>query len=353
MERDDTFDYFFYPHEDDNGSIVDNSILPLTTPDKWRHELASVCHVGELIVRVVFKECLFPGRCFDCKLNLKSVCFCFWGQHVRNSRMDEALDETLVERLEAWKQYRIGNDEDVTTPLSVFPDMDVMFPASSPNRIPQQHMIPPLKPLLLQEPFRSVVPQKAFHAFLRTRQTLEIRCTGRGSNKSAKFLWIESTERLQLRIDVLSIIPTLADEEARGTVQELLANMYMEWNDAVCQSSCDKRKKDCHRCRTLSRVLKKKFKEGVRQSVTDNTTARLLAKKHPFQNVPKINADFQEYEDDVCRVSRIIIFDPKPRAGAAKLNLDFKKLAEQEATDAARRATADPLPFRAGVWRGD
>jgi hypothetical protein len=305
-------DYFSYPHSTDYLALVNNKILPMATADKWRHEFAAIIEFNNITIRVVLKECLFPGRCFDCKLNLKSACFCFWGQNTR----DEILTTAFVGRVSAWREFLMAMGSDIKKHQDVFPDMDVMFPPKSLNRIPQHHMIPPVAPLLLQKPFSDVVPVDVFNNFIKIRQSfVKFDQTKKRQKKftagRASFNWSEPWENVKVRLQIKSLMEDtsgeFSDHEKRLALVECMEKLRTEWSVAVCDASCRKPSGLCKDCLHIRQVLKKNYKEGVRLSCTQFIKKSLFEKKAPFEKVPPIGGSFSNYEDDMCRVTRVMV----------------------------------------------
>lgn len=316
-------DYFSYLHARDYSVLVNNKILPLATADLWRHEFSAICRVNDLVFRVSLKKCLFPGRCFDCKLNLKSACFCFWGQNTKDCESQDELPVAFVERITAWRDYIVNiKRQDLSVPREVFPDMDVMFPPKSLRRIPEQHMIPPLAPLILQKPFRDVVPVTTFNSFIMTRQVYtdcvarkKRRKYGDPVSSAESFEWKESGhlfqrggKRLQTVMCLNSDSALIGEMEKREALVEMLENMRADWSNALCKSDCDVLS-GCPRCTKIRQYLKKRYKEGIRQACTHLITSLLLQKKFPFGKAPAVNSSLYAYEDDDCRVTRVLVED--------------------------------------------
>jgi len=311
---------FWIPKWYKYSGIVNNGVLPLATPDRWRHEMAAVVLVNGVTVRLSVRGCVFGGRCFDCKLNLKSLCFCFWGQNTCDCDENDSLSGDLIGRLTNWRDYlelTALTAAERTTPQTVFPDMDVMFPPSSINRVPQQHMLPPVVPMLMQQPFRSVVPSTVFNDFISIRQTVTLFTSG---NKKARrpFSWTESTESVVVRQRLASALTFtvegedgappvrfLGDMEGRVAVAELMVDLYKEWQSVTCHDKCRKPSKQCTSCNLLRGALKKIYKEGVRGSINGYLKAMLVSKSGVFSKAPTVDADFTQFSDERCRVVRV------------------------------------------------
>lgn len=296
-------DHFTYPHVLDYLGLVNNPIFPLETADKWRHEFCAVCDIDGTYFRVSLKKCLFPGRCFDCKLNNKGVCFCFFGQHTKDLEAHEDLTPAFVERMTAWKHYVVSVlGEDLSFRRSVFPDMDVMFPARSVNRVPGQHMMPPLAPMLLQNPFKEFIPPSIFKDFMRTRHSvilpaLHISWRERPQQFEAQGMRTQTVLLLEQENDAIT------DMEKRNAVCEMLERIYESWKRALCEETCSVRR--CKKCSCVRGKLKKLYKDSIRDKVTRHIRDLLLQREYPFKNVPPINSTLGLYEDEDCRITKV------------------------------------------------
>jgi hypothetical protein len=318
---------FWVPSPHRYPAIVENDVLPLATPDQWFHELAAVCTINGVQVRAtvrsvsVFDEdtsesrdvpCTFPGRCFDCKLNNKSLCFCFWGQNTSDVDENDVLSVELVARLKNWRGYLELVKGDTTTPQTIFPDMDVMFPPSSLKRVPQQHMIPPVPPLLMEEPFSTIIPANVFNDFLCVRQCVTIKKIGH-TVLAKPFTWCESFQTVAVRESLGAAlmyeddegVRLLGDEEGRLAVKGMMTALYKEWESVACTSKCRQPKGRCAICKNLRSTLKKIYKEGVRSSVNGLIQSMVINKEGIFAGAPTITAGFTHHEDKYCRIVKV------------------------------------------------
>ena len=323
-DDEDEVDYFSYPDPNDYLTLVNNPILPLTTADKWRHEFAVLYRRSEKdVFRVVLKTCLFPGRCFDCKLTPKQLSFCFFGQEVSDrSTMVEQLPAAFVRRITSWKDLIQALGEDTTEPRGErFPDMDVMFPPKSLKRIPEQHMLPPLDPLLLQKPFSGFMSPTMFNAFLSKRQTFHVGEEGgskRKRDREKKSLargWTEPAEWVEARRE--NMIPMMNDtseeitrEDKMQALAEFMKLLLEQWGRSVCSAECNVPSGKCPACNALRSHLKKSYKEGVRDSCTKHVVSLLLNKEPPFSKAPDMTRwTGNNYEDATCRITRVMTND--------------------------------------------
>lgn len=296
-------DHFTYPHVLDYLGLVNNPIFPIETADRWRHEFCAVCDIDGTYFRVAFKKCLFPGRCFDCKLNNKGVCFCFFGQHTKDLEAHEDLTPAFVERMTAWRHYVVNVlGEDPSVRRCVFPDMDVMFPARSVNRVPSQHMMPPLAPLLLQSPFNEFIPPFIFRSFMLTRHTVNV--------PARNIAWSERPQQFEpggRRAQTVLLLDqdheSITEADKSLAVCEMLEFIYESWKRALCDDQCSTRR--CRRCECIRHNLKKMYKEAIRRCVTAHVRNLLLQRQHPFEKVPAINPALGLYEDEDCRITKV------------------------------------------------
>jgi hypothetical protein len=339
VQADSEVNYFHYPKTTDYPFIVANGIVPLATPDRWRHSMSSILDRGDSVLRVTIKGCEFGGRCFDCKLNNKSVCFCFFGQNTRDGDFGIALTPVLQQRLRRIECVATDNSNQehffkdreaqgfvrgpalarawlalddkargtfalaAAPPLEHFPDPDIIFKVTSVKRISKQHYLPPIINLLCQAPFTQYFDEHTFDGLLRKHTHVSV-----GPANSSKWNWREPASNVINRSAVLKgvrKIPRAVDRRAR--VAQVMSGLYGQWTNKKagerCEESCTLG--GCQDCKQLRSALKREYKEQVRAVVDARVLKLFKASEGPFQrfNHKTFNGEF--YEDDRCRVVRI------------------------------------------------
>jgi hypothetical protein len=184
--------------------------------------------------------------------------------------------------------------------------MDVMFPARSINRVPSQHMMPPLAPLLLQKPFSDFIPPSIFKDFIATRHFVTIPALNIHWKEKAR-QFEAGARRSQTVMCVEEEDDSITDEDKRMVTCGMLESIYESWEKALCRDDCCDKK--CKKCKAISQQLKKKFKEGIRQRVAKRILHLLLQRKKPFEKVPPINSTLGMYEDEDCRITKVFVED--------------------------------------------
>jgi len=332
-------DLFHYPKVTDYPFIVANGIVPLATPDRWRHSMSSIFNHAGRLLRVTIVGCEFPGRCFDCKLNNKSVCFCFFGQNTRDGNHGVALTPDLQERLHRIGMFTTGqcaeenfyiakegqgcvrgdaltqewdaldNDAqlahapETTPPVEHFPDPDIIFKVKSIKRVSRQHYLPPVVNLLCQAPFKQYFDEHTFDDFLRKQAQLNMAVSKTGART-----WREPSKNASNRASALKGVrkmPRTADRRAR--IAHMMSGLYGQWTSAQagekCVESC--RIGGCHGCKQVRAALKHEFKEQVRKGVDNRVFQLFMASEGPFERFVHKTFDGEYYEDDRCRIARI------------------------------------------------
>jgi hypothetical protein len=333
-------DLFHYPRPADYSFIVDNGIVPLATPDKWRHSMSSIFNRGGTLLRATIIGCEFPGRCFDCKLNNKSVCFCFFGQNTRNGDHGVELTPELQQRLQRIECFATGKsteenfykvkerqgfvrgdvltrqwfdlDDDTRAayapvdkppPVDLFPDPDIIFKVKSINRVSRQHYLPPVVNLLCQAPFTQYFDEHTFDGLLTRQAQISI-----GLPKTATWKWREPASNVANRSTVLKGVKKMAlAVDRRARVAQIMAGLYGQWTSKRtgerCNDTC--RLSDCSDCRRVRGALKREYKDQVRKIVDARMYQFFVQSKGPFQQFVHKNFNGEFYEDDRCRVVRI------------------------------------------------
>lgn len=333
-------DFFHYPKPTDYSFIVANGIVPLATPDKWRHSMSSICSRGGNLLRITIVGCEFPGRCFDCKLNNKSVCFCFFGQNTRNGDHGVDLTPDLQQRLrriecfatdksteehfyktkekqgfvrgdaltQEWfaldDKTRAAHTANTITPsVEHFPDPDIIFKVKSMKRISKQHYIPPVVNLLCQAPFSNYFDEHTFDGMLRKQAQLSI-----GVAKSTVWKWREPVSNVTNRSTVLKGVRKMSRSvDRRARVAQVMSGLYGQWTSAQAGEKCNEscRLGACTDCKRLRGALKREYKEQVRKVVDNRIFQLFMASEGPFERFVHKNFNGEFYEDDSCRVVRI------------------------------------------------
>ena len=340
-EKGDTsIDYFHYPKPTDYSFIVANDIVPLATPDKWRHSMSAIFNRGGNLLRVTIVGCEFPGRCFDCKLNNKSVCFCFFGQNTRDGDHGVELTPDLRQRLQRIECFSTSNsveenfyavregqgsargdaltqewfalDDDKRAkfapdvrpePIEHFPDPDIIFKVKSIKRLSKQHYLPPVVNLLCQAPFTKYFDEHTFDGFLRRQAHISI-----GIPKSMGWKWREPVSNVTNRITVLKGVkklPRAVDRRLR--ISQVMSGLYGQWTSAKAGEKCTPhcRSGGCVHCRKVRAALKREYKEQVRKVIDNRIYELFMASKGPFQLFSHRTFNGEFYEDHSCRVVRI------------------------------------------------
>jgi hypothetical protein len=331
-------DLFHYPKPTDYAHIVANGIVPLATPDKWRHSMSSILNRGASLLRVTIVGCEFPGRCFDCKLNNKSICFCFFGQNTKDADRGVELTPDLklrLKRIETFAAYH-ANEENFyslkegegfergeelqnqwdaldpmeklayatkLTPVAHFPDPDVIFKVKSVKRVSKQHYLPPVVNLLCQSPYTKYFDEHTFDGLLKKQMELNISLP-----KSAVWKWREPASNASDRVAALQCVKNMPlAKDRRARVAQIMSGLYAQWTckqtGEKCHPGC--RLSGCLDCSRIRAALKRKYKEQVRNVIDNRVLALFVASKGPFKDF--VHADFngEFYEDSFCRIVRI------------------------------------------------
>jgi hypothetical protein len=301
-------DFFSYPRTTDYAFIVANDIVPLATPDKWRHNLSAILNQGGSLLRVTIVGCEFPGRCFDCKLNNKSVCFCFFGQNTKDGDRDVDLTPELkhrLNRIERFVAFRAANNvPGARLPVEHFPDPDIIFEVKSTNRVSKQHYLPPVINLLRQAPFTNHFDEHIFDGMLGTRAHVTI------GQAQGSWRWSEPESDVKDRVASLASIKEMASlVERRAQVALLMKALYKQWTDqkggAKCNAQCWRA--GCVDCKQVRGALKREYKEHVREAVDARIKHLFTTSTGPFSAF--VHSDFNGayYEDASCRVASIVV----------------------------------------------
>ena len=332
-------DLFHYPKPTDYAFIVANGIVPLATPDKWRHSMSSILNRAGAKLRVTIMGCEFPGRCFDCKLNNKSVCFCFFGQNTKDGDEGVALTSVLQERLRRidifakaqrdeenfykakqaqgfvrgdslmreWfalnADARLGYATGTTSPVENFPDPDIIFKVKSVKRVSKQHYLPPVVNLLCQAPFTEYFDEHTFDGFLRTQKVIDIVFSTTGSSK-----WCEPASNVSCRSAALKGVRRMSSEhDRRARVALIMSGLYNQWTSPKAGEKCNEscRVGGCVDCSRVRSALKREYKEQVRTVIDNRISQLFMASKGPFECFDHKTFNGEFYEDEHCRVVRI------------------------------------------------
>jgi len=324
-------DRFSYPKETDNAFIVKNDIMPMTTPDKWLHPFSAIHWSGNVLLRLTILGFEWPGRCFDCKFNNKSSCFCFFGQNTKDGAHDTPLTAELLSRLQRiktaaamesseklfYEQKRLeGMDDDdadeafdavphdvkmkaPVAPLRIFPDQDVIIDVKSVNRASRQHYIPPIKNLLCQKPFSKYFDETTFFDFLLVRQEMSF---GKAPNQR---MWCEPLDHVNERAESIKTIRSMPKKHERVTMMmKIITTLYKQWTTgSKCTPLC--RRFGCEDCRSIRGRFRKEYKDQVRNVVHDRIASMFEARIGPFKGFSDDEFNGEKFEDSKCRVVQI------------------------------------------------
>jgi hypothetical protein len=301
----------------------------MSTPDLWLHPFSAMHWSNGNLLRLTILGAEWPGRCFDCKMNNKSACFCFFGQHTKDGCYDKPLTPELTSRLhrirshmamqssyktfcEEQKVLGVTDEEEIldawdlvdletklkgeVLPLTIFPDQDVIIDIKSVHRASVQHYIPPVKNLLCQSKWSQYFSHETFSEFLTKRQEFVV------GAKSRQFSWKEPLDQVDDRRQALAVMRTLpTDREKALRVSSILNTLYRQWvGNSICSETC--RIHCCPKCKLVRRLFRKEYKDQVRTVVHKRFAQMFESREGPFSKFRSENFNGSVYEDKSCRV---------------------------------------------------
>ena len=315
-------DFFVYSQPDGYGALVD-AVDGLPTPDKWRRELSSMYTApctGGYTYRLYVRGALFPGRCFICKRNNKSLSHCIIGQGAKSGN-GVATETTLKLRKFVYKAEQMvaenGIGNTTTADVFVFPhETDIADPKKI-HRVSQQHSFPAIDPLLRQEPFASYFSPETFKPLF--QNPIVVSSKTRAARRLGRS-WTEPEKKFRAREK--KFIMALAnpdDRVRRGQAASAISECYLSLVNMHCGETCEKIsekrkgvvliKTECEECRHVQRALKKHFIDTMTKTVNGVINKLFVQRAGPFVGCPLLLVGDRHVDAD-CRVERIIEAKP-------------------------------------------
>lgn len=286
--------------------------MPLCTPEKWRRELAFTERQNGETYRISIRHAKFEGRCSSCKNNTKSAGVCF----LNLSRKDEDETRNMQRTLDMWNHELVGRkrhaDEFEAGQVKTIPDYDIMRTSTTQNRIPTQHMLPPLQIILMSSPFYDIISPNVIIDFLKKRAEAKIKI-----NKVQQVVLEDKKtydERMEMMKSVYGIFDTknLSTRGYDRTRSYLILNFYDYTRAKLAQQNCGKescsRKKNenCVTCCAVKSAFRKYTFHGYEEAVNEHLKSKFEQRMEPFANVPKDVLSLGDaYINDEVRVERV------------------------------------------------
>jgi hypothetical protein len=302
-------DYFHYPTD---SGLADSFGLP--NAKSWRHNLSGLCKLNDgSVYRLTIKGAQFPGRCFHCKKNNKSLVFCFIGQEASGACF-EHMSPALQNRIndikviqEHWSKTNVSQKEETTFD---FPNPEEIEEPRNLSRVSEHHYFPPIINLLCQKPYKKYFSPELFDSLLSKRitATYSLKNKERVGSLSHSKSWTECQGSFDTRKEEIRERNAMTtDREKRKRTDTLLSKLYGTMHWAACSQTCSVPSKKCPSCISVRKVLKKQYLAAITDVVFKRIVVLFNAREGPFARFTTEEFASKHYEDNLCEVFNITI----------------------------------------------